>query len=63
VSEQRLINLLVEEFGISERIIQMTMRRCTQVTTLLPIALWNSGLLTLEQLDEIWKWIEASELY
>jgi hypothetical protein len=63
VSEQRLIKLLVEEFGISEQVIQVTMRRCTQVTSLLPIALWNSGLITLEQLDAIWRWIEASEFY
>jgi hypothetical protein len=33
------------------------------VTSLLPIALWNSGLITLEQLDAIWRWIEASEFY
>jgi hypothetical protein len=63
VSQQRLVNLLIEEFGISESVIQVTMRRCYQMASLLPIALWNSGWITLEQLDAIWRCIEASEFY
>lgn len=56
---KRLVNLLRERFDVSENAIHIAMGRCAQISSLLPVALWNSGFITLDQLDTIWNVIEA----
>lgn len=41
--------------------IVFALKHCEEKLNLLPIVLWQYGLVTLEQLDQIFDWLETSE--
>jgi len=55
----RLIRFLQEELAISKASIAMTLRH-TEAEDSLPMILWQYGLVTLEQLERIYKWMETA---
>jgi len=53
-----LIRFLTEELLISQASIVFALQQSEQTPSLLPMTLWNYGLVTLSQLDEIFDWLE-----
>jgi hypothetical protein len=56
----KLCGFLQAELSVPTSAIAFGLSRCEQKLNLLPISLWQYGLVTLEQLDQIFDWLEAS---
>jgi hypothetical protein len=56
----QLIEFLQTEMALSSGAIAMGLRKAGQATNLLPMALWQYGLVTTEQLSQIFDWLEDS---
>lgn len=56
----QLINFLQSELGIPANSIATALRHPEQTPSLLPMILWQYGLVTLEQLDQIFDWLEMA---
>lgn len=56
----QLIKFLQEDLAIPTASITLALQRCEQTPTLLPMILWQYGLVTLAQLDKIFDWMEGS---
>jgi len=54
----RLIRFLQEELSISAASIAIAVRHSEHDPGPLPMILWQYGLVTLEQLDRIYDWLE-----
>lgn len=54
----RLIHFLQEELAVSTSSISIALRHVEQDPGPLPMILWQYGLVTLEQLDRIYDWLE-----
>ncbi len=54
----RLIHFLQEELAVSTSSISIALRHLEQDPGPLPMILWQYGLVTLEQLDRIYDWLE-----
>lgn len=55
-----LIQFLKEELAISESAIAIAQRHQEFTPSLLPMILWQYGLVTLEDLDRIFDWMETA---
>lgn len=55
----KLIRFLQEELAIPAESINFVLRQEESMPNLLPMILWQYGLVTLEQLDQILNWLEA----
>ncbi|MGB8698627.1 MAG: DUF2949 domain-containing protein [Thermosynechococcaceae cyanobacterium] len=58
MNDRRFIQYLQQELGIAESAISLASRDHRATVTELPVMLWNYGLIDLEQLAEIFDWIE-----
>ncbi len=58
-SNAQLIHFLQEELALSTPSIDMALRRYQQNPGPLPMILWQYGLVSLEQLDRIFAWLEG----
>jgi hypothetical protein len=56
----RLIRFLRKELLIPKESISVALRQGDSTPHLLPIILWQYGLVTLEQLDQIFDWLEKT---
>ncbi|MGB7443403.1 MAG: DUF2949 domain-containing protein [Coleofasciculaceae cyanobacterium] len=56
---QKLIHFLQEELAIPNSSIRLALRQGEQTPNQLPMVLWQYGLVTLEQLDLIFDWLET----
>lgn len=56
----RLIRFLQEDLSISAASLAIALRHVEQDPGPLPMVLWQYGLVTLEQLDQIYDWLEQS---
>lgn len=54
----RLVRFLREDLRIPDDSIQVALRHEAHIANLLPMVLWQYGLVTLEQLDRIFDWLE-----
>jgi hypothetical protein len=52
-----LIRFLKEELQLPTDFITLALQRSEQIPNLLPITLWQYGLITLVQLDQIYDWL------
>lgn len=59
-SYPRLIRFLQEDLAIPFSSISVALRRCEEDPGPLPMVLWQYGLVTLEQLDRIFDWLETA---
>lgn len=59
-TQNRLLSFLREELSISNDSIGLALRHVEQNPGPLPIVLWQYGLITLDQLNKIYDWLEAS---
>ena len=56
----QLIRFLQDELSISSSSISLAMRQCENDPGPLPMVLWQYGLVSLEQLDKIFDWLETA---
>lgn len=58
--QPNLIQFLQDDLAISTASIQVALKHSEQDPGPLPIILWQYGLVTLEQLEQIYDWMEAA---
>ncbi|NJN59846.1 MAG: DUF2949 domain-containing protein [Leptolyngbyaceae cyanobacterium SL_5_9] len=58
----RLIQFLQEELAIPAKGIAIALRHDEEIPNHLPMVLWQYGLVTLEQLDKIFDWLETASV-
>ncbi|MDX2243415.1 MAG: DUF2949 domain-containing protein [Leptolyngbyaceae cyanobacterium bins.302] len=56
----RLIQFLKEELAVPETSLAIALRHQDSTTNQLPIILWQYGLITLQDLDRIFDWLEST---
>ncbi|MCG6135409.1 MAG: DUF2949 domain-containing protein [Nostoc sp. LLA-1] len=56
----RLIHFLQEDLSISSASLAVALRHREQDPGPLPMILWQYGLITLEQLEKIYDWLETA---
>lgn len=56
----RLINFLQEELLVPAESIQMAMRQQEFIPNLFPMVLWQYGLISVDQLNQIFDWLETA---
>jgi len=59
-TQNRLLRFLKEELLLPNDSIGLALRHVEQDPGPLPIVLWQYGLITLEQLNKIYDWLETS---
>lgn len=60
-TQTQLIRFLKEELAVPATAITFALiRQPEQSPTLLPMVLWQYGLITLEQLDRVFDWMETA---
>jgi hypothetical protein len=57
--QQKFIRFLREELAIPAASIDLALGHPEQSSSLLPMILWQYGLVTLKQLDQIFDWLET----
>ena len=55
----QLVHFLEEDLGISGGAISLALRHCEQTPNFLAMTLWQYGLITLDQLAQIFDWLET----
>jgi hypothetical protein len=58
--QPHLIRFLQDELAISTASLQVALKHSEQDPGPLPMILWQYGLVTLEQLEKIYDWMEAA---
>ncbi|MCU0518492.1 MAG: DUF2949 domain-containing protein [Oscillatoria sp. Prado101] len=58
--QTRLIQFLQEELAVPAAAISIVLRHREYSLNLLPVMLWQYGLVTTEQLDRIFDWLETA---
>ena len=53
-----LCNFIIHKLKISERALELGLKRCTFENSPLPIVMWSYGLITLSQLNTILLWLK-----
>ncbi|ABW25897.1 MULTISPECIES: DUF2949 domain-containing protein [Acaryochloris] len=59
-SQKRLLTFLQEELALPSDSIGLALRHLEQDPGPLPIVLWQYGLITLDQLNQIYDWLETT---
>ena len=59
-SYSRLIRFLQDDLSISTASLAVALRHSEQDPGPLPMILWQYGLVTLEQLEQIYDWLETA---
>ena len=57
---QKLVHFLRDDLAIPSASIDLAVRHDSDMPNLLPMILWQYGLVTLEQLDRIFDWLETA---
>lgn len=60
VKRTRLINYLREELAVPASAISLALRQAEHTPNLIPTILWQYGIITIEQLDRIFDWMETA---
>ncbi|NEP02720.1 MAG: DUF2949 domain-containing protein [Symploca sp. SIO2E9] len=58
--QAKLIDFLQQELSLSADSIALALRQGRLTPDLLPMILWQYGLVNLKQLDQIFDWLEAA---
>ena len=58
--QNRLIHFLEDELKLPAESIAIALRQGESLPSLLPMILWQYGLVTIEQLAKIFDWLEAA---
>jgi hypothetical protein len=57
---QQLVYFLHDELELPSASIELAIRHHSELPNIVPIILWQYGLITLEQLDVIFDWLETA---
>ncbi len=57
---QRFIQFLQEEMNLSQDSIAMAQKTVEENLGLMPVVLWQYGLVNIEQLNRIYEWLEKA---
>lgn len=60
IVQNRLIHFLRHDMAVSDEAIALALKRTDTPGNLLPMVLWQYGIITLEQLDQVFDWMEAA---
>lgn len=60
ITYSRFMHFLQEDLAISSASLAVALRHREQDPGPLPMILWQYGLITLEQLDQIYDWLETA---
>ena len=55
--EKEMIIFLINEVGLKESSIELGLKLSIKNNTTLPISLWSYGMLTIEELDELYSFL------
>jgi|GEM_PF-2284694 len=61
ICRTRLLNFLQAELALSPAAIALALRQVGADLHLLPIVLWQYGLVNLLELEQLWDWLQAAE--
>ncbi|MEL6939422.1 MAG: DUF2949 domain-containing protein [Cyanobacteria bacterium J06598_1] len=56
----RLVRFLQEELSVPQSSIKQALQHCKQDPAPLPMVLWQQGVLSLQQLERIFDWMEMA---
>ncbi len=56
----RLIKFLQDELAVPQPAIKIALQQCKKDPGPLPMVLWQQGVLTLQQLERIFDWMEMA---
>ena len=56
-SNRKIISFLIDEIGLAETSVELGLKLSIENNTPLPILLWSLGLLTIEELDELYTFL------
>ena len=56
-SNKKIISFLIEEIGLEASSIELGLKLAIESSTPLPILLWSYGLLTIQELDELYTFL------
>lgn len=59
-SQARLIHFLQEELAVPTAAISLALRQSESEASRLPIVLWQYGLITIQQLNQVFDWMESA---
>jgi hypothetical protein len=59
-SQTRLIDFLQTELAVPAAAIALALRQYDSESGWLPIVLWQYGLITLQQLNQVFEWMETA---
>ncbi|KAI9133319.1 DUF2949 domain-containing protein [Acaryochloris sp. CCMEE 5410] len=60
-AQTKLIRYLREELLIPADAISLAIRQQHNLSSQLPIILWQFGFITIQQLDQVFEWLEQTE--
>tara|TARA_A100000164_G_C21694733_1_gene670657 strand:+ start:434 stop:628 length:195 start_codon:yes stop_codon:yes gene_type:complete len=56
-SNRKIISFLMDEVGLEESSIELGLKLSIKNNTPLPVLLWSYGILTIEELDELYTFL------
>ena len=56
-SHEKIISFLIDNIGLNESSIKLGIKLSNKNNTPLPILLWSYGIITLEELDELYTFL------
>jgi len=56
-SHEKIIYFLIDEIGIEESTIELGLKLSIKNNTPLPMLLWSYGIITLEELDQLYTFL------
>jgi len=56
-SHKKIISFLVDEIGLEEPSIELGLKLSNKNNTPLPVLLWSYGIITLEELDQLYTFL------
>ena len=56
-SNKKIISFLINEIGLEESSVELGINLSTKNNTPLPILLWSYGILTIEELDDLYTFL------
>ena len=56
-SNRKIISFLIDEIGLDESCVELGLKLSNKFYTPLPILLWSYGILTIEELDELYTFL------
>ena len=62
LNDPLFIQYLQQDLGLSDSALAVATRQRQPTKTELPIVLWNYGLISLEQLGQIFDWMEMAAI-